>query len=68
MEKERQNQHIEYLKDSHKTQIKNMEQLHAENLDAAGAEWKVKKHQVVREVNKSCLVANDLKFKLKVKS
>ena len=42
LEKERQNQHIEYLKDSHKTQIKNMEQLHAENLEAAAAEWKLK--------------------------
>lgn len=42
MEKERQHQHVEYLKDAHKTQIKNMEQLHIENVDATTAEWKLK--------------------------
>jgi len=42
VEKERQHQHVEYLKDSQKTQISNLEQLHADNIDSTNAEWKLK--------------------------
>lgn len=42
VEKERQHQHVEYLKDAQKTQISNLEQLHAENIDATNSEWKLK--------------------------
>ena len=42
VEKERQSQHVDYLKDAHKSQIANMEQLHAENCAAINSEWKIK--------------------------
>ena len=42
VEKERQHQHVEYLKDAQKSQIANLEQLHAENIDSTNSEWKLK--------------------------
>jgi 5-azacytidine-induced protein 1 len=42
VEKERQAQHIDYLKDCHKTQIKNLENAHLDNIDSSASEWKLK--------------------------
>jgi len=39
---ERQEEHLEYLKESHKTQIRNLETLHADNMSSNMEEWKAK--------------------------
>ena len=39
---ERQEEHLEYLKESHKAQIRNLETLHADNMASNVEEWKAK--------------------------
>ena len=41
-ELERQEEHLEYLKESHKSQIRNLETLHADNMSSNMEEWKAK--------------------------